>query len=124
MNCPECGHPLPHPPIEGCQHVFNVPTGGDSWTCGCAYDPDVKPPNAGFPVEPGSDLDRALDTRVRHLLNGGGDMDLDAWRLIALDDSGHMLALGTRLSLYLMGVHEPSSLTEPMFMMWYGQAVD
>lgn len=73
-----------------------------------------------YPIEPGSDLDKALDDASTPF---GGKLKPYEFKfgLINPDDIYHMMALGTRVWYRRCGVTHPGQLVEREYGKWYGQ---
>lgn len=76
-----------------------------------------------LPIEPGSDVDTALDLVVAHLM-GAGPFKMDAFKLISMSNPQHMLALGTRAWCFKAGLRRPDDLVSTLYRQWYGQGAN
>jgi hypothetical protein len=73
-----------------------------------------------YPIEPGSELDKAIDRTIAGI-NAIGPIPSDAeFGLIDRDNEAHMIALGTRTWLHLQGITKPNELHHAVHALWYG----
>lgn len=78
------------------------------------------------PIEPGSDVDDAINAVVAYEMDDGEDSlpTVAQLSLVGFENSAHMLALGTRLVARRQGIRDPLALTASLYGMWYGQPSD
>ena len=72
-----------------------------------------------YRVEPGSDVDRALDGTVREAM-GLEPLDRERFALLDNGDEAHMIALGARHFLAVRGVFEAPEVEGRERAAWYG----
>jgi hypothetical protein len=72
-------------------------------------------------IQPGSELDKAIDALVEYELGINPMIDIGTVMLVDPHDSGHMVAIGCRLDCRRRGKTDPSQLTHEEYHGWYGQ---
>lgn len=76
----------------------------------------------GLPVEPGSLLDGAINLLTQLAVEGSvGSAQLGLTKLVDVQNSAHMLALGTRIKVGMEGVGDPRQLVSTLYEQWYGK---
>lgn len=76
-----------------------------------------------LPIEPGSELDRALTQIAWSQINGTGLSEeiFNEFLLLNPSSSAEMLALGVRIYFLRTGVDDPTQLVAEQYGQWYGK---
>lgn len=77
-----------------------------------------------YPIEPGSDLDKAIDLMVQQAQGAVPGGLIDSFRLIDPWNPAHMLALGTRIHMGVLGVDDLNNVVAGLHAQWYGQPTE
>lgn len=80
---------------------------------------------SGLPIEPGSELDRAISHVAWSQINGTGlsEETFNEFLLLNRYSSAEMLALGVRIYFLRTGVDDPGQLDAEQYGQWYGKPI-
>lgn len=74
-----------------------------------------------YPIEPGSEVDQALDLMVMQSRGEAPDGLFASFQKIDPWNPAHMIALGTRIHMRAMGVTDTRNVVAALHGQWYGQ---